>query len=104
MDHDANDRAIFSVPNRPHFGGQRLLPVDHDAASELVERAGRRMAVQHCLILFVQLVAWVHNSVGELAVVRQQQQSLGVAIEPANRQDAALHTDEIHHRVATTFI
>lgn len=104
MDHDTNDGAIFSVANRAHFRRERTLAVDCDAATKAFQRGWRWMSVQQRFVFLVQLVARVHHAIGDLAIVRQQQKSLGVAIQPTNRQDTALHADEVHHRIAPTFV
>jgi hypothetical protein len=40
----------------------------------------------------------------DLAIVGEQQQTLGLAIEPADWHDPTFHADEVHNRVATTLV
>ena len=46
----------------------------------------------------------MHDSVGEIAVIGEQEQAFGVAVEAANRVDALRHVDEFHHRPALALV
>ena len=47
----------------------------------------------------------VHDAVGEVAVVRQEQQPLGIAVESADRVHALRHiVEQVHHAAAVKFI
>ena len=104
MDHDPDDRAVLGVTDRANHLGRRALAVNRDAAPEPVKHLRRRIAVQQGLVLFVDAVAGVHHAVRDLAVIRQQQQSLGLPVEPANRDDALVDRHEVHDGVAAAFV
>ena len=46
----------------------------------------------------------VHDPVGQLAIIREEQQSLGVAVEPSNGVEALGGVDEIHHRTPLALV
>lgn len=50
------------------------------------------------MVLLGQAVAGVHHAVGDVAVVGQEEQPLGVAVEAADRVDPLADIDQVHHR------
>lgn len=101
---DPDDRAVLGVADRPDHLRRRALAVDRDAAPEPIEHLRRRIAVQQSFVLLVDPIAWVHDAVRHLAIVRQQQETLGLPVEPANRHDAFIDRHEIHDRVAAALV
>ncbi len=104
MDDDPDDGAVLDVLDRPDDLRLRALAIDDDPAPEPIQHRGRRVAVEQRLVLLVDLVARMHDAVGDKPIVRQQQQPLGLAVKPPDRHDALAHLDEIHHGVATSLV
>jgi len=46
----------------------------------------------------------VHNPVGNVPVVREEEKPLGVAIQPTNRVDPLWHINEIHNRPSAALV
>lgn len=56
------------------------------------------------MILLLQPEFGMHYPIGELAVVREQEQPLGVAIEPADRVEPLGRLHQLHDRRAVAVI
>jgi hypothetical protein len=80
------------------------LALDHDSVANALQCRLRRTAQRENVILLVQSVSGVHHAIRDIAVIGQQQQPLGIAIEPANRVDAFRNLDQIHDGAAISFI
>ncbi len=104
VDHDTNDRSIFCIANRTDHFRQSALAVDGDSASKAVKDLRWGVTVEECFVLLVDPVAWMHDAVGDLAIVRQQQQSLGLAIETAYRNDTLVDGHEVHDGVSAALV
>jgi hypothetical protein len=87
MDHDPDYGALVSVANRSNDGWRQALAVDDDAAPDPLQHRRRRVPVEQHLVFLVDLEVRMRHPVGDIAIVREQQQTLGRAIEPANRDD-----------------
>src|SRR5215211_5574667 len=70
-----------------------------DAAHDWFGRLPRR---QH-QVLFCQPVPWMHDAIRHLAVIREEQESLRVPIEPANREQPELARWNLHARSPVAF-
>lgn len=104
VDDDADDGTVLGVAHRPDDRWSRPLPIDVDALAELLEHRCRRVSVEQRLVLLLDLEARMHDAVRDLAIVRQQQQPLGLAVEPANWDDALVDWHEIHDGVASALV
>lgn len=104
MDDDADDRAVFCVADWSDHLWSGALAVDRDAPAEPIEDFRRRVAVEQRLILLVDPIAGMHDTVGDFAVVRQQQQAFGLPVEPADRHDALVDRHEVHDGVAASLV
>ena len=71
--------------------------VELDALAELRERALFRPTLDNGLVDLLDAVPRMRETVCELAVVRQEERAGRVGIEPADRHDARLARDELHH-------
>ena len=70
--------------------------VELDAVAQPADRAGAdRPTGDGGQVLLVQPVAWVGDAVGQLAVVRQQQQALGVGVEAPDGEHPRLVRHEL---------
>jgi hypothetical protein len=104
VDDDADDRAVLGVANRADHLWNGALAVDRDAPAEPVEHLRRRIAVEQRLVLLVDPVAGMHDTVGNFAVVRQQEQAFSLPVEPADRHDTLVDRHEVHDGVAAAFV
>jgi hypothetical protein len=104
VDDDPNDRAILGVTDWPDHLRRCPLAIDDDPASQPVEGLWRRVAVQQRLVLLVDPVARMHDAVGDLAVVGQQQQAFGLPVQPADRDDPLVDGNEVHNGVAAALV
>jgi len=83
-------------------GRQRALAVEIDAAAETREIPFVRYAGDLCFVCPLEFVTRMRDLLGERAVVRQDDQSLRIEVESANRKEVARDTcagDEIDHRL-----
>lgn len=104
VDDDAHNGAVFNVANRSHHLRLRALAIDDDAATKPLQRRRRGMPIQQRLVLFVDHVARVHHAVSDKAVICEQQETFGLAIQPTYRHDALAGLHEIHDRIAPALI
>ena len=117
--HESRDRVADRLAHPPHLAVAAL--VDRDAQHARARlgrpwpgRSGRRRARRRragggsrrrCTVaaadrgqvLLVDAVAGVGDAVGQLAVVREQQQALGVGVEAADREHPRLVGHELDH-------
>jgi hypothetical protein len=56
------------------------------------------------VILLVELIPRVHDPVGDVAVVGEEEETFGVAVEPTHRVDPFPDLDDVHHRPAVAFV
>jgi hypothetical protein len=71
-----------------------------NATQDLFQGSRRRKN----LVLLRQSVSGVHDSVRDLAIIRKQQQSFCVPIQPPNREQPGICRQELHHGSPVTFI
>lgn len=100
LDHQAFSR----LADDSDFLGHDPLAVDRDAIAKPLKRGFSRPGQCENVILLVEAIPRVHHAVRNIAVIGQEQQALGVAIEPPDGIDPLRHRDEIHHRPAIAFI
>lgn len=62
------------------------------------------MPIEERFVLLIEFVPRVHDPVRDVTIVRQQQQSLGVAIEPPDRNHPPLNTHQVHDGIAPTLV
>jgi len=98
MDHDPNPDPLPGLAEQPDLVGHDVARVDSNAVAQVLERPVRWPGVGQDVVLLGQFVARVHDPVGEFAVVGQQQQPLGVPVEPANWEQALPGLNQVHDR------
>jgi hypothetical protein len=80
VQHDRQQRLILPCAqprlDQRHVRRRRAAALDDHAVAQAVERAAVRQPAHADVVLALHLVARVHQPLGQLAVVRQQQQSL----------------------------
>jgi hypothetical protein len=104
VDRDGDDHAIGRLTQEPHLLRHDPPSFDHDTAPDPLQLLRVRPGSGQDLIFLGQPIARVHDAVRHVAVVREEQQSLSVAVEPADREDALLHVDQVHHGPAIALV
>jgi len=104
--HDEREQRLraarrFDRSAQPDVGGQRPTAVDDEAAGEALERVPIGNAAHAHFVLTLDSVARVRQPRRQLAVAREDQEPLGIVVEPPHRIDVVANTllrDEIDHR------
>jgi hypothetical protein len=104
MHGDRDNDAIGRFAEKANLLRHDPPAVDHDPLANPLELLRRRPGPGQDVIFLRQPVPRMHHPVGNIAVVAEQQQSLGVAIEAANRIDALGDVDQIHHSPTPPFV
>ena len=79
---------------------RRLAVVEHDSLSQAADRGRPRDARDLRQVLLLDAEPWVGEQLGQLAVVGEHEQALGLAVETADREHAGLGWNELEHRLA----
>lgn len=104
MDRDAEQRDGSVGFDQLHLGGAGHTAVDPDRLRERTFAAGY-VAADPDKIGLIDLLFRVHQRVGQFSVVGQEQQSLGIAVEPTDGIDALRQVrDQLGDGAAALFI
>lgn len=98
VDHHRQDQAVVGLAEDAELPRDDSATVDRHPVADPLQCLLARPREGQDVVLLVELVAGVHHPVGDIAVVGQEQEPLGVAVEPADRKDALPHVDEVHDR------
>ena len=101
VDSLTQDHAHARRPDRLHFLHSSALSIEHHPGQQFrSERLIPRAIERHCVFLF-NFVARMRQTLCEIAVVRQDEESLGLRVESADIEKAReLRRQEIENRVA----
>jgi hypothetical protein len=80
------------------------LALDRDPVTKALEGGVGRSHQSEDVILLVEAVARMHDAIRDVAIVGQEQQALGVAVEPADGIDPLGNRHQIHYRAAVALI
>ena len=86
------------------LAGAVIAVVELDAFAEPAQRAARRLAFDLGEVLLLDAEARMGQPVREIAVVGEQQQSLGVLVEAPDREDPRLEGHEVRDAATTVRI
>lgn len=104
MDDDLQDESLARLPQNPKLSRDDLLAVDDEAVPHPLQGLVRRAYAREDLVLLREIVSGVHDAIGDVAVVRKEQEALCVAVEATDRVDTLRHVNELHHRAALAFV
>lgn len=101
------DRQHHAIPRLP-VDSKRIrrhpAPIDLHATANALDRFGRREGRRKNVILLFQPEFGVHHAIGQLSIVREQQQPLGIAIKPADGVQPLLGLHQFHHGRAVAIV
>jgi len=104
VDHNLEDQPVVGLAEDAALRGNNPLAVDHQAVAQALKgRFGRAGEGEH-VVLLLQPVPRVHDAVGDVAVVGEQQQTFGLAVEASDRVDPLRNLDQLHHRLAVALV
>src|SRR5918995_5778736 len=81
-----------------------LLAIDLNALAHTAHYAFGRFLRRQDEVLLRQPVARMHNAIRDITIIREEQQSFRVAIEPTNREQPGLYWQELHDRSSVAFV
>lgn len=101
---DREDNAVARFPEQADLLGHDTATVNDNPCPDAGQLMRDRPGAGEDVILLGQPIAGVHDAIGDITIVREEQQALGVAVQPANRKDALGDIDQIHDRPAATLV
>jgi len=104
MHDDFDDQTFIRFTNDADLLRNDALAFDHDSIPQALQGVIGRPGECKNLIFLVEFIAWMHHTIGDITVIRQEQQSFGIAIEPPDRIDTLWNRHEIHHCPSITLI
>lgn len=104
VDGDRQDEALARFAENANLFRNDPLAFDHETIAHILQCSFGRPGSRQNVIFLGQAVFRMHDPVGEITVVGEQQQSFGVAVEPSHGIDAFGHVDETHHRPPVALI
>lgn len=102
-DHGQED-AVARFPKEPKLVGNDLARVDEHAVANPPQGSGRGAIARQDMVFLGQPVARMHDAVGDLPVVGQEEEALRVSIKSPDGVDALATDDEVHHGSPTAFV
>ena len=104
VDDDGEDQAVARLAQDAALLGHHPVTLDDDPVADPLQRLLARPRQREDVVLLVELIPRMHHPVGDVAVVGQEQQPLGVAVQPPDGKDTLGHVDEVHDRAPVALI
>jgi hypothetical protein len=104
VDHHPHQRAVVHIADWTHDSWNGAFAINDDSTSHPFQHRGWRMTVQEHLVLFVDFEPWVCYTIGDVAIIREQQEPLSRAVQPANWDDRLGHLHQVHDGAAVSFV
>ncbi len=98
MDHEPDPDSLAGLAEQPDLIRDHVPVVDPNAIAKVLECPVGRPLIGQDVVFLGELVAGVHDAVGQFPVIRQEEQPFGVPIQPTDRIQALLRLDEVHDR------
>jgi hypothetical protein len=96
MDHHPQDETFRRLPENSELLRDHAVTIDDDPVAHALQHILRRTSERQDVVLLVEFVARVHDSIRHVSVVGQEEESLGVAIEPADWVNPLRDLDDVH--------
>lgn len=97
MDDDLDDHTLVRLTKDAALVRDYRPSLDVDAIADTLHLRVIRLLQGDDMIFLGETVFWMHHPIGDIAIVRHQEESLRLAIEPSNRVHAFRDLDDIHH-------
>ncbi|MEA2528290.1 MAG: hypothetical protein QOF73_5517 [Thermomicrobiales bacterium] len=97
VDHHLQDEPFGRLSQDAKFVRNYAVTVDHHTVAHPLQHRFGRTRQRQDVILLVEFIARMHDPIGHIAVIRQEEQSFGVAVKASDRIDPFRHLDEVHH-------
>lgn len=104
VDHHLEDEAFRRLTKDPEFLRHHAVPVGDDAAPYPLQDAVVRPGERQDVVLLVEFVAGMHDPIGDIAVVGEKEEPLGVAVESPDRVNPLRNLDDVHHGAAVSLV
>lgn len=112
---DSTDLAVATFTDTDHdvglirrvdgyVAGLRWTILEFDTCSDATSLVRTQGLIQDGLVHTKDSVAWVHQTICELTIIGEQQDSRCIAIKAANREEACFEAHDIEHRGTTLFV
>lgn len=97
----AQDHPHACHPNRLHSVHSGALSIEHHPGQQLRRERWIPRTIERHFVFFFNLIARMRQALGEIAVIRQNEKSFGLRIEPADIEKAReLRRQEIENRIS----
>jgi len=96
MEHDLDDDALAGFAHQARFVRDHLAILDQHPIVKAGKLEIGRPTVGDDVVLLGQVISWMHDPVGDISVVGQQQQTLRLTVKTADRVDSLRHIDQVH--------
>jgi hypothetical protein len=95
-DDELEDQSLRCLAQDAKLAGDDAMTTDDDAVADALQGLRGWSGQRQNLVLLVKPITRMHDAVGDITVVGQQEDAFRVTIEPANRIDALPNLDQIH--------
>jgi hypothetical protein len=98
VDDHLEDQSLIALPQDAEFARDDRAALDRHPVAYPLENRVARPGQRQDVVFLVEAVSRVHDAVRDIAVVGEEEQPFGVAVEPADRKHALRDMDQVHHR------
>jgi hypothetical protein len=104
VDGNRDNDAIGRFAQEADFLWNDPAVVDDDTFADPRKLLSGRSSFGQDVVFLGQTVARVHDPIGNIAIVGEKQQALGVAIQSTHRKDSFRNPDQVHHGPAAALV
>jgi hypothetical protein len=104
VDHQLEDETVGRLPQDPELLRHGAVPRDDDAVAHPLQHGLGRTRERQDVVLLVEFVAGVHDPIGDVAVVGEEEEPFGVAIESTDRIDPFRNLNDVHDGAPVSFV
>lgn len=104
VDDHRQDQALGSLAQDAELPRNDAMALDNDAVLDALQCHVGRSRQRQDLIVLIEFVPRMHHPVGNVAVVGQEEESLGITVEATDRIDPLRHVDELHDGPAVALV
>jgi len=104
VERDRENNAFPGFTHDAEFVRNDSFTFDLDSTAHPLQHAWIGEFRRQDVIFLFESETGVHDAIGEFAVVGQEQQALGLTVEPSNRIEAFASVDEFHNGMAVALV